>query len=88
MLYTWNQYNTANLLVIFQLLSHVWLFETLWTSALQVSRPFTISWNLFKLSSVESVMPSNHLICHPFLLLPSIFPNITVYYTSVKNKIM
>ena len=41
---------------------------------------FTIYWSLLKLMSIESVMPSNHLIlCHPFLLLPSIFPGIRVF---------
>ena len=47
--------------------SHVWLFATLWTAAHQVSLSFTISWNLLQLASIESVMPSNHLIlCVPF----------------------
>ena len=60
-------------------LSHVWLFETPWTAARQASLSFTVSWSLFKLMSIESMMPSNHLIlCHPFLLLPSIFPSIKV----------
>ena len=46
----------------------------------QVSQSFTISWSLLKLMSIESVMPSNHLIlCHPLLLLPSIFPSIRVF---------
>ena len=61
--------------VAVQLLSHVWLFVTPWTEARQASLPFTISWNLLKLMSIESVMPSNHLIlCGPLLLPPSIFP--------------
>ena len=52
----------------------------LWTAACQASLSFTISWSLFKLMSIESVMPSNHLIlCHPLLLLPSIFPRIRVF---------
>ena len=63
-----------------QLLSCVWLFETQWTAARQASLSITNSWNLPKLMSIESVMPSNHLIlCHPLLLLPSIFPNIRVF---------
>ena len=63
-----------------QLLSHVWLFETPWTTAHQASLSFTISWSLLKLMSIELVMPSNHLIlCHPLLLPPSIFPNIRVF---------
>ena len=56
------------------------LFVTPWTAACQVSLSFTISLNLLKLTSSESVMPSNHLIlCRPFLLLPSIFPSIRVF---------
>ena len=59
-----------------QLLSHVRLFATPWTAACQASLSITSSWSLLKLMSIESVMPSNHLIlCHP-LLLPSIFPSI------------
>ena len=55
-------------------------FVTPWTSARQASLSFTISWSLLKLMSIESVMPSNHLIlCHPLLLPPSIFPSIRVY---------
>ena len=63
-----------------QSLSHVWLFATLWTAALQASLSITYSRNLLKLVSTESVMPSNQLIhCHPLLLLPSIFPSIRVF---------
>ena len=63
-----------------QLLSHVWLFVTPWTAACQASLSITMSWNLIKLMSIDSVMPSNHLIlCHPVLLLPSIFPSIRVF---------
>ena len=65
--------------VLVQLLSHVQLFATPWTAALQASLSFTISWSLLKLMSIESLMPSNHLIlCRPLLLLPSIFPSIWV----------
>ena len=62
------------------LLSHsVLLFETPWTAAHQASLSFTISWNLLKLMSFESVMPPKHLIlCRLLLLLPSIFPSMTV----------
>ena len=61
-------------------LSHVQLFVTPWTAAHQVSLSITISWSLLKLMSIESVVPSNHLIlCHPFLLLPSVFPSIRVF---------
>ena len=60
-----------------QSLSHVWLFVTPWTTALQASLSITNSWSLLKLMSIKSVMPSNHLIlCHPLLLSPSIFPSI------------
>ena len=66
--------------VIFQLLSCVWLFVTPWTAAHQASLSFTISWSLLKLMSIELVMPSNHLIlCPPLLLLPSIFPSIRAF---------
>ena len=51
-----------------------------WTAARQASLSFTVSQSLLKLMSLESVMPSNHLIlCHPLLLLPSIFPGIRVF---------
>jgi len=63
-----------------QLLSRVWLFATPWTTAHQVSLCVTNSQSLLKLMSIESVMPFNHLIlCHPLLLLPSIFPRIRVF---------
>ena len=61
-------------------LSHVQLFATPWTAARQASLSITNSWSLLKLMSIKLVMPSNHLIlCHPFLLLPSIFPSIRVF---------
>ena len=67
-------------IVAVQLLSHVPLFATPWTAAHQASLSFTISHSLLKLMSIESEMPSNHLIlCHPLLLPPSIFPGITVF---------
>ena len=63
-----------------QLLSHVWVFATPWTAECQFSMPFTLSWSLLKFMSIESVMLSNHLIvCHPLLLLPSVFPSINVF---------
>ena len=66
--------------VVVQLLSHVQLFATPWTAVHQASLSFTISWSLLKLMSIESVMPSNHLIlCHPLLFLPSVIPNIRVF---------
>ena len=63
-----------------QSLSHVWLFATPWTAAHQASLSITNSWSPPKPMSIESVMPSNHLIlCHPLLLLTSIFPNVRVF---------
>ena len=60
--------------------SHVWLFAAPWTAARQASLSITNSQSLLKLTSTESVMPSNHLsLCHPLLLLPSIFPSIRVF---------
>ena len=59
----------------------VWLFATPWTAACQASLSITISWSLLKLMSIESVMPSNHLILYRLLLLlPSIFPSIRVFF--------
>ena len=61
-------------------LSHVQLFVTPWTVACQASLSFTISGSLLRLVSIESVMPSNHLIfCCPLLLLPSSFPSVRVF---------
>ena len=58
----------------------VWLFATPWTATCQASLSITNSWSLLKLMTIESVMSSNHLIlCHPLLLLPSIFPIIRVF---------
>ena len=63
-----------------QSLSCVWLFATPWSVACQASLSITNCWSLLKLMSIESVTPSNHLIlCHPLLLLPSIFPSIRVF---------
>ena len=81
---------TIHLLPIFinlyssvQSLSHVCLFATPWTIARQASLSITNSQSLPKLMSIESVMPSNHLIlCRPLLLLPSIFPNIRSFQMS------
>ena len=68
--------------VVFQSLSHVRLFVTPGIAAHQASLSFTISRSLLKLMSIESVMPSNHLIfCCSFSLLPSIFPSIRVFST-------
>ena len=63
----------------FQSLGHVWLFASQWTRARQASLSITNSQSLLKLLSIALVMPSNHLIlCHPLLLLPSVFPSIRV----------
>ena len=65
---------------VVQSLSRVWLFATPWTIAHQASLSFTISCSLLKFMSIESKMPSDHLIlCGPLLLLPSIFPSIRVF---------
>ena len=67
-------------MVVVQLPSRAQLFATPWTAAQQASLSFTISQTLLKLISIESVMPSNHLILfHLRLLLPSIFPSIKVF---------
>ena len=63
-----------------QSFSHVWLFVTPWTAGRQASLSITSSWSLPKPMPIESVMPSNHLIlCHPLLLLLSIFSSIGVF---------
>ena len=68
--------------IIVQLLNHVWLFATPWTVALQTFMTFTIFWSFLKLMSIKSVMPSSHLIlCHPLLLLLTIFPSIRIFST-------
>ena len=65
---------------VVQLLGHVWLFATPWTTVSQPSLSFIISQSLLKLMSIESLMPSNHLILRcPLLLLISIFPSIMVF---------
>ena len=61
-------------------LSCIWFFATPWSAARQASLSITNSWSPPKPMSIESVMPSNHLIlCHPLLLLPSIFPSIRIF---------
>ena len=74
--------NLFSLLSLFQLLSRLFvrLFVTPWTTAHQASLSITNSQSLLKLMSIKSVVLSNHLIlCHPLLLLPSIFPSIRVF---------
>ena len=66
--------------VVVQLLSRFWLFATPWTVAHQASLSITNTQSLLQLMSMESVVPYNHLIlCHPLLLLPSIFPRVRVF---------
>ena len=66
--------------LVVQLLSHVRLFVTPWTAAHQAPPSFTISWSLLKFMFVELVILSNHFtLCFPLLLLPSIFPSISVF---------
>ena len=75
-------------LKLVQSLSCVRCFATPWTAACQDYLSFTISWSLLKLMSIESVMPSNHLIlCCPFLLLPSVFPSIKVFSSELAPHI-
>ena len=63
-----------------QPLSHVWLFVTPWIPAHQASLSITNSWSSLKLTSIESVMPSSHLIlCRPLLLPPPVPPSIRVF---------
>ena len=72
-----------------QSLSHIPLFPTPWTAAHQASLSFTNSQSSPKTMSIESVMPSNHLIlCRPLLLLPSIFPSIRVFSNESALHIM
>ena len=66
--------------VAVQSLSCVWFFVTPCPSAHWASLSFTISWSLLRLMPLKSMMPSNHIVlCYPLLLLPSIFPSITVF---------
>ena len=66
-------------------LSYVWLFVTPWTAACQASMSITNSWSSLKPMSIESVMASSHLIlCHPCLLLPSIFPSSRFFFQIIQ----
>ena len=79
----WSDLAVAVAVLVVQLLSHVRLFATPWTVVCQVSLSFTISQSLLRFLPIESVMSSNHLIlCHPLLLLPSIFPCIRAFSLS------
>ena len=76
----WKSSSSYWFFVAVQSLNCVCLFLTPWTEACQASLSFTLSQSLLKLMSIELAMPSNHLIlCHPLLLLPSIFPSIRIF---------
>ena len=76
------------LLLLFSHSVCVQLFVTPWTTVHQASLSFTISQSLLKLMSIDSVMPSSHLIlCHPLILLPSISPNIRVFSKDLALRI-
>ena len=73
-------YDFNSYIVVVHLLSCVWLFVTPWIAAHQASLSITNSCSLLKLMSIESVMPSIHLIlCHPLFFLPSVFLSIRVF---------
>ena len=73
-------YSSVQSLSCVQLFATPWTAVPPWTAGHQASLSITNSWSLLKLMSIESVMPSNHFIlCHPLLLLPSIFPSIRVF---------
>ena len=74
-----NPYYPQTQFTSIQSLSHVRLFVNPWTAACQASLSIANSWSLHKLMSIESVILCNHLICHPLLLPPSIFPSIRVF---------
>ena len=79
-LITWWPDHSHDIVAALQLLSHVWLFATLWTAANQAPLSSTISHSLLKFTSIELVMLSNHLILYcPLLVLPSIFPSIRIF---------
>ena len=73
--------------VVVQSLNYVWLLATPWIAPCQASLTFTVSLSFLKLQSMESVMPSNHLIlCCPLLLLPSVFPSINGLFQWVSSS--
>ena len=79
-------YNTKGQFSSVQSLSRVRLFATPWIAARQASLSITNSWSLPKLMSIDSVMPSNHLIlCHPLLFIRSIFASLRVFS---KNSVL
>ena len=79
-IWNWFVLVVSLIVIVVQSLSHVQLFATPWTAPCQASLSFTNSRSSFKLMSVESMIPSNHLVlCCPLLLLPSIFSSIRVF---------
>ena len=77
------------LLLLLSRISGVRLSATPWTVAHQASLSINNSWSLLKLMSINSVISSNHpILCHPLLLLPSIFPSIRVFYNELALHIM
>ena len=79
-------YHWVLLAIVVQSLNHVWLFVTPWTAACQIPLSSTVSRSLLKFMSIELVMLSYHLIlCHPLLLLPSIFPSIRIFLVQRKH---
>ena len=88
----WNQrpngWSRQALVIVVQLPSHVQLFATPWTAACQASLSLTISWSLPKFMSIESMLPSSHLILwHPLLLLPSTFPSMRDFSNELTDHI-
>ena len=79
----WSSFSTVRYLPSsVQSLNHVWLLATQWTAACQASLSITSFWSLLKLMAIESVMPSYYLfLCCSFLLLPSIFPSISIFFS-------
>ena len=76
----WQTRRCAWIFVVVQSFSHVWLFANPWTAAYQAPLSSTISQSLWKLMSIESLIPPNHhILCHYLLLLPSVFPRIRVF---------
>ena len=71
---------------VVQFHTHVWLFVTSWATACQASLSFSISQSLLRLMSIELVMPSNHLVPCPLLLLPPLFPRTRVFSNMEREK--
>ena len=81
-------YPLSHMFSSFQLLSNVWHFVNTWTAARQASLSITNSWSWLKLTSIESEMPSNHLVlCCPLLLSPSNFPSIRIFWNETVLQI-